>query len=99
MRYLFVILVLMLLSTCGYNPPSPCNPALQLTPIVSATPTLIPSVTSTPVTPTVSPTATPDPRFFRDDFDQTIDSGWNWVREDPKNWSLTAVPGSLQINV
>jgi beta-xylosidase len=27
-----------------------------------------------------------------------LDTEWNWVREDPLNWSLTAVPGSLQIN-
>ena len=99
MRYLFLILALMLLSACSLNPPSPTNPPLQLTPIVSATPTLIPSVTATPATPTASPTPTPDPRFFRDDFDQMLDSGWSWVREDPTNWSLTALPGSLQINV
>src|SRR5688572_1147429 len=99
MRYVSLISVLMLLSACSFNPPSSSNPPLKLTPISSATPTLIPSVTSTPATSTVSPTTTPDPRFFRDDFDQTIDSGWSWVREDPQNWSLTAVPGSLQINV
>jgi beta-xylosidase len=99
MRYVFLLLVLMLLSACSLNSPSSSNPPLQLTPISSATPTLIPSVTPTPETPTVSPTPTPDPLFFRDDFDQTMDAGWSWVREDPNNWSLTALPGSLQINV
>jgi beta-xylosidase len=24
---------------------------------------------------------------------------WSWLREDPRNWNLTALPGSLQINV
>ena len=36
--------------------------------------------------------------LFRDDFDGSLDSGWEWVREDGSNWSLIAVPGSLQIN-
>jgi len=40
-----------------------------------------------------------DPLFFRDDFNETLDAQWSWVREDPQNWSLAAFPGSLQINV
>ncbi|MCI0552399.1 MAG: DUF1349 domain-containing protein [Anaerolineae bacterium] len=40
-----------------------------------------------------------DPNYFRDDFDSTLGSGWQWLREDPSNWSLSAVPGALQINV
>ena len=99
MRYFSLILVLILVSACSLNPPGPSNPLLRLTPIVSATATFTPSATPTPATPTVSPTPTPDPRFFRDDFNETLEAGWSWVREDPKNWSLTALPGSLQINV
>ena len=99
MRYFFLIPILFLVSACSLNPPGPSSPPLHLTPLASATPTLTPSATSTPATPTVSPTPTPDPRFFRDDFNQTLDAAWSWVREDPLNWSLTAIPGSLQINV
>lgn len=40
-----------------------------------------------------------DPRFFRDDFNEVLDTHWSWVREDPRNWNLTVLPGSLQINV
>ena len=40
-----------------------------------------------------------DPNYFRDEFDNKLGDGWGWLHEDPSNWSLTAVPGSLQINV
>lgn len=39
-----------------------------------------------------------DPNYFRDDFDIQLGTGWAWLHEDPSNWSLTAVPGALQIN-
>jgi beta-xylosidase len=59
----------------------------------------MPSLTPTPATPTVSATPTPDPQYFREDFDDVLDAEWTWVREDPQNWSLITLPGSLQINV
>lgn len=99
MRKIFFVLAIILLSACTLIPPRPSIPSLQLTPLASATATFIPSATPTPATPTISPTVTPDPKFFRDDFNGTLDPGWTWEREDPANWSLTAVPGSLQINV
>jgi len=40
-----------------------------------------------------------DPNYFRDDFDTTLATGWQWLHEDPNNWSLSDVPGALQINV
>ena len=36
--------------------------------------------------------------LFRDDFDNSLDKNWVWVGEDKDNWSLAALPGSLQIN-
>lgn len=99
MRALYVVLLILFLSACSLIPARPAEPSIQITPLSSATATLIPSATSTPTTPTASPTPTPDPRFFRDDFNETLDPGWGWVREDPRNWNLTALPGSLQINV
>jgi beta-xylosidase len=72
---------------------------MQLSPFPSATLSPTPSATSTPATPTASITPTSDPRFFRDDFNEVLDAQWSWIREDSKNWSLTAVPGTLQINV
>jgi beta-xylosidase len=99
MRNVYVLLVFIFLSACSLIPARPTEPPIEISPIPSSTPALIPSATSTPTTPTVSPTPTPDSKFFRDDFNQTLDSGWNWIREDPQNWSMTALPGSLQINV
>lgn len=49
----------------------------------------------------IFPTATQeivDPNYFRDDFDGNLGPGWQWLREVPTNWSLTAAPGALQIN-
>jgi beta-xylosidase len=99
MRNACFIFVLIFLSACNLIPPTSAAPSGFITQQPSATSTLHPSPTSTPVPPTVSPTPTPDPRFFRDDFNETLDAQWSWVREDPTNWSLTALPGSLQINV
>lgn len=99
MRSICVLLALFFLSACSLIPPRPTVPSIALSPIPSATLTPIPSLTPTPATPTVSATPTPDPKYFRDDFNETLDPEWSWVREDPLNWSLTALPGSLQINV
>lgn len=99
MRNLYAICVLIFLSACSLIPPPPSGPPLRLTPLASATSTPSPTATVASPTSTVTSTPTPDPRYFRDDFNGTLDAGWSWVREDPKNWNLTALPGSLQINV
>jgi len=99
-KSLFLI-VMILLSACSIAPPTP-DPSEQIVIIPSATPTIIPSATPTTipsVTPTLTPAPTADPHFFREEFLETLDAQWSWVREDPRNWSLTALPGSLQINV
>ena len=53
---------------------------------------------STEIFPTATQ-ASVDPNYFRDDFENDLGPGWQWLREVPNNWSLSAVPGSLQINV
>ena len=101
MRKLFFIFVITLLSACSFIPIPTPNPADHIVFNPSATPSLVPSAT-TPIPPTVSPTvptATPDVNFYRDDFNGALAAPWKWVREDPENWSLTKVPGVLQINV
>ena len=75
--------------------------------LTQATATVAPTValTATPVlasSPTSAPTSTaPNPPFlageFRDDFDGQLAEGWTWLAEDPSRWSLTEVPGWLQI--
>lgn len=99
MRYVHFLWVGIFLSACGLLPPRPTEPVIQITPLASGTPSLTPSMTPTPITPTIALTPTPDPKFFRDDFNNTLDAGWSWVRENPLNWSLTTLPGALQINV
>ena len=99
MRNVFFLLALIFLSSCSSIPTPPAIPSIEITPLSSATPTSTPTATPTLTIPTVSPTITPDPNFLRDDFNGVLDPGWSWVREDPQNWSLTAFPGSLQINV
>jgi len=97
-RYFFIILCI-LLAACSAAAQTALSPSNQITLPPSATPTFTPSPVSTESPTAVSPEPTKDPDFFRDDFDVTLDAQWSWVREDPLNWSLTAVPGSLQINV
>ena len=80
-----------LLVACGTSTQTPTD--IQATSI-PATEEPAPSpaevITTEPVT---------DPNYFRDDFDNSLDTGWQWLREDPSNWSLSAVPGFLEINV
>jgi beta-xylosidase len=99
MRTLYIVLVLIVLTACSLISPRASNPSLQITPLPSTTLTASPSATLPSPTVSASPTTTPDPRLFHDDFNQTLDATWSWVREDPQNWNLTALPGSLQINV
>jgi beta-xylosidase len=99
MRNYYIVFALIFLSACSLTPPPATAPSSFRTLQPSATLTLVPSPTFTPAPPTTSPTPTLDPRFFRDDFNDTLDAQWSWVREDPRNWNLTTVPGSLQINI
>ena len=101
LRKVFFYGLVIFLAACGTVP----QPTLAPTPAIilrpSVTPMIVPSLTATPIPPTstVLPAPTTDPNIFRDDFIGTLDPKWTWVREDPLNWSLAIVPGSLQINV
>jgi beta-xylosidase len=93
-NYIAIISILFILA-CGLGPqtPSATEPAAlppTQTPLSSPTPTI--------PTQTIPAEPSPDPIYFRDDFDTTLDAGWVWINEDSSNWSLTAVPGMLQIN-
>ena len=98
--YSFLPLLVILLSACSAVSPLAANPTETITPEPSKTPTLAPSPTPAPtgVFPAIPTKPTQDPNFFRDDFVQTLDVQWTWIREDPRNWSLEVVPGALQIN-
>lgn len=98
-KSLFVLLIFFL-TACGPTlPPAPATLSPQILLRLSATPSPHPSATPTEIPPTASPAPTNDPNFFRDDFAGALDPNWHWIREDPAHWSLTNVPGSLQIDV
>src|SRR5688500_14684177 len=89
LRYIALISTLFIFGCGGSAKPS----ATQATPIPPTQQLLQPS---TEIPPTA---AVADPNYFRDDFDTNLATGWQWLNENPNNWSLTAVPGNLQINV
>ncbi len=95
----FFMILFIFLSACGTVSQPPLVPSQEIVLQPSSTSTITPSPTPTEITPTVSPIPTTDPNFFRDDFTETLATNWSWIREDPLNWSLATIPGSLQINV
>ena len=99
MRKLFFIFIFVFLPACNFLPPPQTSPSQVIVFKPSATPTIVPLPTSTEIAPTVSPVPTIDPNFYRDDFNGDLAAPWTWVRENSKNWSLTNIPGALQISV
>ncbi len=97
----FFIVLSVFLSACGSGSRPAIIPSQEIVLKPSPTPTIVPSPTPTPteIAPTASPLPTSDPNLFRDDFTETLDAQWSWIREDPRAWSLTAIPGSLQIRI
>ncbi len=101
MRKLLFIFLLVFLPACNFLPPPQAGPSETIVFKPSATPTIVPLPTATEnvPTPTVFPSPTTDPNFYRDDFNETLIAPWAWIRENSKNWSLTNIPGSMQISV
>ena len=89
------VTVIFALAACG----SPATPIPEPTSPPLPTNTAIPEPTSTPLSPTatVEPSPTPDPLLFRDDFEGSLGEGWTWTRENKQSWSLTNMPGWLEI--
>jgi beta-xylosidase len=73
-----------------------CGTPTTLAPV----PTTIPPLPTNTIAPTATlePSLTPDPLIFRDDFKDSIDTEWQWVKENNKTWSLTNNPGWLEIH-
>jgi beta-xylosidase len=101
MRKLFFLFSLVLFPACNFLPPPQAGPSqiILLQPSATPTPTITPLPTSTEISPTASPIPTQDRNFYRDDFNESLAAPWTWVRENSKNWSLTNIPGALQISV
>src|SRR5215211_7319417 len=99
MRKPFLIFIIIFLAACNTASPPVTETSETIVIKPSPTPTVVPSATATLIPPTSSPEPTSNPPLFHEDFVEAFDPQWHWVREDPLNWSLEAVPGSLQINV
>ena len=98
---LLLVLAALMLSACGAPAAPAPEPTLPPTQPPATTSTEVPPPTATPLPPTETPepSPTPDPLLFRDDFEEALGEGWQWVREDPNTWSLTNNPGWLEIVV
>ncbi|MBI5840435.1 MAG: DUF1349 domain-containing protein [Chloroflexi bacterium] len=94
-RTFIILLASMLLFACA--PLQPRSPEINRSILTNQpTETPIPSAT---LPPTPSPLPTAHLSFFRDEFNEYLGLGWQWLNEYPAKWSLTAVPGSLQIDL
>ncbi len=98
-RKCFIVLLSVFLSACGAASPSAPTPPEKVALLSTATPIATGESPATDIPASASPQPTDDPNYFRDDFVGQLNAQWKWVREDRNNWSLTAVPGALQINV
>lgn len=98
-RYGFagLLLTLVLLVSCGVSPTSLPPPTAK--PSTAIPPTEPPPPTETPLPPTETPlpTETPTPTntplpegvLFRDDFNEALQPGWEWMNERPEKWQIT----------
>jgi hypothetical protein len=104
-RRIILSLVFLLISGCGTSSPNPSDAAINSTQIpvtVTQLATNTPRPTETPQpVPSRVPTATEEAEkiIFQDDFQNILANDWQWLNENPANWSLQKVPGSLQIMV
>jgi beta-xylosidase len=98
-RKFFFLLFTILFTGCSFVSQPAHTPSEEILLKPTAVPPTVPPATPTEIPATVSPEPTTDPNLFRDDFTESLDAQWSWVREDPLNWSLIDTPGSLQINV
>lgn len=71
---------------------APPNP--DLTPTPFETPYQTPQPSSGMPTPSAAEYLNLE---FRDDFEDKLEPGWRWIREDREHWSLSELPGYLRI--
>lgn len=94
--YLAFIVVLLSTLACGFPSAAPANPTMESLP---PTPNL--PFSSSPVPQNQPPAAAQFSNTIREEFDGKLSPGigWTWLRQDDANWSLTASPGWLRINL
>ena len=94
-----LVVIVLVVAMSMLNRPS--TPLADPTIAIPNTPALASSPTSLP---TSLPSSTPQSEIppgqtFTDEFENQLAEGWMWLAEDPTKWSLSAVPGWLQIMV
>ena len=79
----------------------PSTPVADPTIAITDTPALVSSPTSLPTSlPRSTPQSEiPPGKTFTDEFENQLAEAWTWLAENPAKWSLSAVPGWLQIMV
>jgi hypothetical protein len=101
----FLLLLAALTSACGapqaapLPSPSPSPLPPTATPMPAATFTPLPTQTDTPeptAKATIIPTDTPVGQIFRDDFNGSLQPGWQWQSENPARWKISS-DGWLEI--
>jgi len=100
-RFLPWLILILLLAACSQPADAPSSPSndMQSPPTDTPEPTTSPP-TQTPGPPTETPeptsTALPEGVLFRDDFEGSLQPGWEWENENPARWSFTG-DGWLEI--
>jgi serine/threonine protein kinase len=94
---LLVVILVIAMSMLNKRSTPIANPTIAITdtsaPISS--PTSLPTALAT----STSPIEIAPGQAFTDPFENQLAEGWTWLAEDPAKWSLSAVPGWLQIMV
>jgi serine/threonine protein kinase len=90
-----LVVIILVIAMSRSNPPS--SPVATSTIAVTNTSALVSSPTSLP--PPISQIEIAPGETFTDPFENQLAEGWTWLAENPAKWSLTAVPGWLQIIV
>lgn len=109
MRKTVVILVLSALFLAGcaqasQEPPTEAliNTTAPPTDTPEPTATLIPPTKTpepTPIPPTPTVTALPEGVLFRDDFEGSFQSGWEWINEKPEKWAFVEFGDSQWLQI
>jgi serine/threonine protein kinase len=93
---LAIIVAVMMMSRSNTSRTETVTLTIASTTVSTDIPALVSSPTMVSTTSTPQNAAMPG-NTFRDEFDHQLGEGWTWLAEDPSKWSLSAVPGLLQI--
>lgn len=93
-----VVVLLLSALACGLPSAAPAEPTVNALPPTPDIPFAASPAAQNPTQPAGS---TQFSNTIREEFDGKFSPGigWTWLRQDDANWSLTAAPGWLRINV